>query len=107
LGKLRKGTTVDGKEAAKFIAGINQQLPGCVQNVLLRADGEFLSWEAVKASIDAGFKFIIANRGCTPVFDSEKWYRPFKRKSIEYNSYLYQPGDWKTPCRFVIMCIPK
>jgi len=107
LGKLRKGITVDGKEAAQFITGIKQHLPGCVQNVLLRADGEFLSWQAVKASMDAGFKFIIANRGCTPVFDPDKWYRPFKRKSIEYNSCIYQPGGWAQPCRFVVMRIPK
>jgi len=107
LGKLRKGVTVDGKEAARFIASINKYLPGCVQNVLLRADGEFLSWEAVKASIDAGFKFVIANRGCTPVFDPNKWYQPFKRRPVEYNSCIYQPGGWKQPCRFVVMRIPK
>ena len=107
LGKLRKGTTVDGKEAAKFIASIRQHLPGCVQNVLLRADGEFLSWESVKAALDAGFQFIIANRGCTPIFDANTWYRPFKRKSFEYNSCIYQPGGWEQPCRFVVMRIPK
>jgi hypothetical protein len=107
LGKLRKGTTVDGKEAASFIADIDNHLPGCVQNVLLRADGEFLCWEAVKASIEAGFKFIIANRGCTPIFDPDTWYRPFKRKPIEYNSCIYQPGGWDQPCRFVVMRIPK
>jgi len=107
LGKLRKGTTVDGKETAAFIASIRNHLPGCVQDVLLRADGEFMSWEAVKASIDAGFKFIIANRGCTPIFDSVTWYRPYKRKPIEYNSCIYQPGGWEQPCRFVVMRIPK
>ena len=107
LGKLRKGVTVTGKEAAQFIADIKQHLPGCVQHVLLRADGEFLSWEAVKASLDAGFDFIIANRGCTPVFDPDNWYRPFKRKPIEYNSCIYQPGGWKQACRFVVMRIPK
>jgi hypothetical protein len=107
LGKLRKGTTVDGQEAASFIADINNRLPGCVRNVLLRADGEFMSWEAVKASIEAGFKFIIANRGCTPIFDPDTWYRPFKRNLIEYNSCIYQPGGWEQPCRFVIMRIPK
>ena len=107
LGKLRKGTTVDGKEAAKFIASIQQHLPGCVRDVLLRADGEFMSWEAVKASIEGGFKFIIANRGCTPIFDPDTWYRPFKRKPIEYNSCIYQPGGWEQPCRFVVMRIPK
>lgn len=107
LGKLRKGTTVDGKEAAAFIASIRNHLPGCVQDVLLRADGEFMSWEAVKASIEAGFKFIIANRGCTPIFDPDTWYQPFQRKPIEYNSCIYQPGGWELPCRFVVMRIPK
>jgi len=58
--------TVEGKEAAKFIAGIKQHLPDCVQNALLRANGKFLSWEAVKASIEAGYKFIIANQGVYP-----------------------------------------
>lgn len=107
LGKLRKGTTVDGKESAKFIAGIQQHLPGCVQDVLLRADGEFLSWESVKAALEAGFQFIIANRGCTPIFDANTWYRPFKRKPFEFNSCIYQPGGWGQPCRFVVMRIPK
>ena len=43
LGKLRKGKTATGQEAADFIGAISDQLPGCVQDVLLRADGEFLS----------------------------------------------------------------
>jgi len=107
MGKLRKGTTVDGEEAAKFIGSLKPHLPGCVQDVLLRADGEFMSCQAVEASIAAGFKFIIANRGCTPIFDPDKWYRPFKRTPIEYNSCIYQPGGWKQPCRFVVMRIPK
>jgi hypothetical protein len=107
LGKLRKGASVTGKEAADFIAAIRAQLPGCVQYVLLRADGEFLCWQSVKASIQAGFKFIIANRGCTPVFDPDNWYRPFKRKAIEYNSCFYQPIGWQHPCRFVVMRILK
>jgi hypothetical protein len=107
LGKLRKGQTVTGQEAAAFIAAIRDQLPGCVQQVLLRADGEFLCWETVQAAMQAGFKFIIANRGCSPFFDPDNWYHPFKRKAIEYNSCLYQPTDWKRPCRFVAMRIFK
>ena len=106
-GKLRKGTTVSGEEAAKFIADIKSHLPGCVQEVLLRADGEFLSWHSVKAAIDAGFDFIIANRGCNPVFDATGWYRPWKRKAVEFNSCLYQPGGWGHPCLFVAMRTPK
>jgi hypothetical protein len=107
IGKLRRGTTVDGAEAAAFIADIKNHLPGCVQEVLLRADGEFLSWQSVQAAMQAGFDFIIANRGCTPVFDSDQWYRPFKRKQLEYNSCIYQPGRWGQPCRFVVMRILK
>ena len=107
LGKLRKGTTVTGKQAADFIADISDHLPGCVQHVVLRADGEFLSWQSVKASIEAGFKFIIANRRCTPIFELNKWYRPFKRKAFEYNSCFYQPIGWQWPCRFVVMRILK
>jgi len=107
VGKLRPGTSVDGKEAASFIADIENHLPGCVQEVLLRADGEFLSWQSVQAALKAGFDFIIANKGCTPVFDSTQWYRPFKRKQIEYNSCMYQPGGWGQPCRFVAMRILK
>jgi hypothetical protein len=105
-GKLRKGATVTGQETAAFIADIKKQLPGCVQEVLLRADGEFLSWESVQAAMEAGFDFIIANRGCTPVFDPNSWYRPWKRKAIEFNSCLYQPGGWDQPYRFVAMRVP-
>ena len=107
LGRLRRGTTVAAEEAAGFVAEIAGHLPGCVQEVLIRADGEFLCWQSVKAAIDAGFDFIIGNRGCTPVFDADKWYRPFKRKPIEYNSCLYQPGGWGRSCRFVAMRIAK
>ena len=107
VGKLRKGTTVSGKETAAFIADIKDHLPGCVQEVLLRADGEFLSWQSVEAAMKLGFDFIIANRGCEPVFKSHSWYRPWKLKAFEFNSCMYQPIGWKKPCRFVAMRIPR
>ena len=107
IGKLRKGTTVSGKEAAAFISSIPEHLPSCVREVLLRADGEFLSWESVEAAIKAGFRFIIANKGCNPLFDLDGWYRPLKRQLIEYNSCHYQPTGWGCSCRFVAMRIPK
>jgi hypothetical protein len=107
VGKLRKGVTVSGQEAAAFIADIQNHLPGCVREVLLRADGEFLSWESVQAALAAGFDFIIANRGCTPVFDRGSWYRPWKRKAVEFNSCFYRPGGWEHGCRFVAMRMAK
>jgi hypothetical protein len=107
LGKLRRGTTVSAEEAAGFIADIENHLPGCVQEVLIRADGEFLCWQSVQAAMRVGFDFIIGNRGCTPVFDADQWYQPFRRKSLEYNSCIYQPGGWDRPCRFVAMRIAK
>jgi hypothetical protein len=107
LGKLRKGETLSGEEAAVFIRSIREQLPGCVLEVLLRADGEFLSWKAIAAAIKAGFRFIIANKGCEPPFDPGKWYRPYQRRDVEFNSCVYQPMGWDEPCRFVAMRIPK
>ena len=93
--------------SAAFITQIKAQLPGCVQQVLLRADGEFLSWESVQAAISCGFQFIIGNKGCTPYFDPQQWYRPWKRNDIEFNSCIYQPSGWGQACRFVAMRIPK
>jgi hypothetical protein len=107
LGKLRRGETVSGEEAAAFIAGIKNYLPGCVQQVLLRADGEFLSWQSVQAALESGFQFIIANKSCNPSFEPDSWYQPWKRKQIEFNSCSYQPGGWGQACRFVAMRIAK
>ena len=82
-------------------------MPGCVQKVLFRADGEFFSWQAVSACIENGFDYIIANKVAGPPFDPKTWYRPKKRKPFEFNSCIYQPQGWKRPCRFVAMRIPK
>ena len=106
-GKLRKGETMSGEEAAAFIEQIKSHLPGCVEKVLLRADGEFLSWKSVQACIAAGFHFIIGNKRCDPPFAPDAWYRPWKRKDIEYNSCTYKPTGWDVECRFVAMRIPK
>jgi len=107
IGKLRKGETISGKQTAAFILQTKSQLPGCVRQVLLRADGEFQSWESVHAAISCGYDFIIANKRCAPPFDPDTWYRPWKRKDIEYNSCVYQPTGWEAPCRFVAMRISK
>jgi len=61
----------------------------------------------VQACIAAGFQFIIANKGCDPPFDPNAWYRPWKRKEVEYNSCTYKPIGWGVECRFVAMRIPK
>ena len=107
IGKLRKGKTISGKQTADFICQIKAHLPGCVQKVLLRADGEFQSWESVQAAMKCGFDFIIANKKCDPPFEQDTWYQPWKRRDTEYNSCVYQPISWETPCRFVVMRIPK
>jgi hypothetical protein len=107
VGKLRKGETISGEQTAAFILQIKPHLPGCVRQVLLRADGEFLSRQCVQALIQCGFDFIIANKGCDPPFDPNAWYRPFQHKQTEYNSCVYQPLGWAKPLRFVAMRIPK
>jgi hypothetical protein len=107
VGKLRKGETLSGKQTAAFILKTRSLLPGCVRRVLLRADGEFQSGESVQAAKSCDYDFIIANKRCDPPFDPGTWYRPWKRKEIEYNSCTYQPMGWEAPCRFVAMRIPK
>jgi hypothetical protein len=67
LGKLRMGETISGEQGASLITQLKEGLPSCVQQVLLRADREFLSWQSVKSALAAGFDFIFAN---TPSFKS-------------------------------------
>jgi len=107
IGKLRKGVTLSGEEAAVIIKKIRTHLPGCVKKVLFRGDGEFFSWESVKACTDEGFDFVIGNKKARPPFDPETWYQPRKRKPFQFNSCIYQPIGWKAPCRFVAMRILK
>jgi len=78
-----------------------------VQQVLLRADGEFFSWQCIAAARGCGFDFIIANKRGNPPFDPTAWYRPRQRQDIEFNSCVYQPQGWAAPCRFVTMRRPK
>jgi hypothetical protein len=106
-GKLRKGETLSGEETAAFIRTTAKQLPKCVKKVLVRADGEFFSWESIHAAIEEGFEFIIANKKAQPLFDPNGWYKPRKRKPYQYNSCVYQPMGWEEKCRFVAMRIPK
>lgn len=105
-GKLRKGETISGEEAADLIKKIRVQMPGCVRYVLVRADGEFCSWEVVKAALEEGLEFIFANKVCKPSFDPAGWYRPWKLRNIEFNSCIYQPHGWEVAVRFVVMRIP-
>jgi Transposase DDE domain group 1 len=107
LGRLRKGETLSGAEAAAFIHKLKRQLPEGTHRVLLRGDAEFLSWDSVAAASDEGFQFIFGNKVCQPVFDHHRWYRARQRAAAEYNSCLYQPMGWSQPCRFVAMRIPK
>jgi len=104
-GKLRKGETMSGEETAKVIGALKNHLPSCVQEVLLRADAEFMSWSSVQAAMDEGYDFIFANKQCEPSFDSAAWYRPRQKEEAEFNSCFYQPIGWQCPCRFVVMRI--
>jgi len=106
-GKLRKGETIGGEEVAALIRVFKKYLPGCVKKVILRGDGEFISWEAVKAAREEGFHFIFGNKGCAPPFAPAGWYKVRKNDAVEYNEVMYQPAGWDYACRFVSMRIPK
>ena len=106
-GKLRKGATITAKETAKLILSFPKYLPGVVNRVIVRADGEFFSYEAVRAAIACGYLFIIANRASKPVFDRSGWYTVKPSDTIAYNDCTYQPSGWDEAHRFVAMRIPK
>lgn len=106
-GKLRAGKTIGGEEVAALIRSFRKYLPGCVKRVILRGDGEFISWDAVKAAIEEGYNFIFGNKVCNPPFEASQWYKIRKKDTIEYNEIMYQPMGWDHACRFVVMRIPK
>ena len=107
MGKLRRGETMGGEEVATLISSFKKYLPACVKTVILRGDGEFISWDAVKAARAEGFHFIFGNKRCAPPFDPSKWYKARKGDIAEYNEVVYQPIGWDYACRFVGMRIPK
>ena len=106
-GKFRKGKTISAKETAKLILSFPKYLPGVVKKVVIRADGEFFSIEAVRAAVFCGYSFIIANRASKPVFDASSWYKLKPKDTISYNDCFYKPAGWGHPYRFVAMRIPK
>jgi hypothetical protein len=106
-GKLRVGETMGGKEISDLIRTFKKYLPGCVKRVILRGDGEFISWESVEAAIEEGYSFVFGNKRCNPQFESKRWYKVRKKDKIEYNECIYQPMGWDQACRFVVMRIPK
>jgi hypothetical protein len=103
-GKQRRGETMDGIECSELIEETKRYIPGSVKKVTVRGDGEFISWESVSACKRMGYRFIIANKRCAPVFNSRDWYT---HGDYEFNETVYQPIGWEEPCRFVAMRISK
>ena len=103
-GTQRRGKTITNKEVVRQIKQIPKLLPEYVEEVRIHGDGEFIGWESVKTCIKQGYKYTFGNRGCTPSWADDKWYR---HKKYEYNECDYKPSDWEESCRFVVMRIRK
>ena len=103
-GSQRRGETMSGKEVAHQICESKRYLPNGVSRIIVRGDGEFISWESVAACEDNGYEYVFGNKRCTPPYPDKKWYR---YGMYEYNETTYQPMGWEKPCRFVVMRIPK
>lgn len=106
-GKLRSGKTISGEELAEIIKEFKKYIPGCVREVVLRGDSEFMNRKSVNAAIEEGYHFIFANKQCEPSFESSGWYKIRRVDDVEYNECIYKPLHWSKPCRFVAMRIPK
>jgi len=98
---------LDGVESGAFITSLKDHLPGCVKRFFCeRMQSSFpgkVSWLPLKQ----GFTSIIASKKAKPPFDPRSWYQPRRSNPIQYNSCVYQPIGWTSPCRFVAMRIPK
>jgi hypothetical protein len=104
-GKLRQGTTMSGDEVTTFIKSFKPLLPGCVVKVIIRADSEFFSQDAVTACEEEKYRFIISVKVTDPPFVSNRWYSVRGRPGVEYNSSVFKPPTWDKAYRFVVMRI--
>jgi hypothetical protein len=101
-GAQRRGATITCKEVVYQIRQFWGLLPETVRNVMVLADGEMMGWEVVAACENEDFRYILANRRCSPPFSASAWYR---HGDYEYNACMYQPLGWEEPRRFVVMRI--
>lgn len=99
-GKQRRGQTINRAEVAKLIKSFKGYLPGCVEQVLVRADEEFVGWESVQACVKCGYEFIFASSGCNLPITEEQWY---SCGDAQYAECRYRPKEWKADFRFVVM----
>lgn len=106
-GQLRKGKTLSGTDIKNHLFALRTLLPPSVRKVTLRADSEFYCCKAIATCRELGFDYIIAVKKSRPNFNENNWYSIGDNDDIQYNSTLYQPAKWKTPCRFVAMRIRK
>jgi hypothetical protein len=103
VGKLRQGTTMSGEEVKAFIKSFKPLLPGCVVEVVIRADSEFFSQDAVTACEEEHYHFIISVKVTAPPFVSDRWYSLRGHPEIQYNSCVFKPSTWEKAYRFVAM----
>jgi hypothetical protein len=73
-GNFRRGETISGQEVARLILSLHSLLPGCVRQVIIRADSEFYSGTAVRACERRGYDYIISAKRTHPDFDPQGWY---------------------------------
>jgi hypothetical protein len=106
-GELRKGQTLSAMDVKNHLVTLRALLPLSVRKVTLRADAEFYCWKAIATCRKVGFDYIIAVKKSRPNFNENNWYSIDKTDDIQYNSTLYKPTNWETPCRFVAMRIRK
>jgi hypothetical protein len=105
-GSFRRGSTITGAEVGRLIGEFPKYLPACINKIIIRADGEFFCYEAIKAATACGFSFIIAIRAAKPIFDELRWYKVNSKDEVSYNDCMYCPMGWDQAYRFVAMRIP-
>jgi hypothetical protein len=105
-GGLRNGDRPTGKQIGDHIRNVCGALPGCVKQILGRADSGFYCWEAIEAYEGCKAQFVISARKTTRMVEQlrqAEWKESKKTDAGWECEFRYQPTGWKKEYRFIAL----
>jgi len=103
-GKLRTGTTITGKDLARQTKLVLENLPDCVEEVIVRADSEMYCKELVHECERNGCRFILSVKKNSAIkqklSEITKW--KYSPDSFGTSEFLYEPNGWGKKYRFLV-----
>ena len=103
-GKLRTGETITGQEVAKQLKLVLENLPDCVEEVIVRADSEMYCKELAHECERNECRFILSVKKNSAIRQklSEITQWKFSPDSLGTAEFLYEPNGWGKNYRFLV-----